>query len=73
VFSRQVWHHGEWNEWWLSTRVRVRTNERRASDTLVILVSWRPWKQRNARSFDNVRGQFSVKGLVEQVLAEWVL
>ncbi|XP_071677028.1 uncharacterized protein [Lolium perenne] len=64
VFSRQVWHqclhnlwlvveiptaNGEWNEWWLSTRARVRTNERMAFDTLVILVSWRLLKRRNAR------------------------
>jgi hypothetical protein len=90
VFSRQVWYKcfqslglqvelpaadDQWNEWWLSTRARVRTPERRAFDThtLVILVSWRLWKQRNARVFDNLRGQFSVEGLVEQVLADWAL
>ncbi|KAK1601663.1 hypothetical protein QYE76_053391 [Lolium multiflorum] len=64
---------GQWNEWWLTTRARVRANERRTFDTLVILVSWRLWKQRNARAFDNRRWQFSVEGLVEQVLADWAL
>jgi hypothetical protein len=48
VFSRQVWHqclhnpglvveiptaNGEWNEWWLSTSVRVRMNERVSFDS----------------------------------------
>jgi hypothetical protein len=40
---------------------------------LAILICWRLWKQRNARAFANVRGQFSAVGLVEQVLAEWDL
>jgi hypothetical protein len=63
----------DWTEWWLRSRRRFRRKERRAFDSLAILICWRLWKQRNARAFANVRGQFSAVGLVEQVLAEWDL
>jgi hypothetical protein len=40
---------------------------------LVILISWRLSKQRNARVFDNVTRQFSGEALVDQIMLEWEL
>jgi hypothetical protein len=57
--------------WWLTARRRVERRDRRTFDTLVLLVCWRLWKQRNARVFQNARRQYSVVGLIEQVLADW--
>jgi hypothetical protein len=41
-----------------------------AKPTLVVLVSWRLWRQRNARCFNNTEKQFSVQGLIDQVVAD---
>jgi hypothetical protein len=54
-----------WQDWWLRVRAVFRTKERRGFDALVILVSWRLWRQRNARCFQNVNKQYSVQGLIE--------
>ena len=37
--------------WWLQARERFRKQDRRKFDTLVILVAWMLWKQRNAQVF----------------------
>jgi hypothetical protein len=39
----------------------------------VILISWRLWKQRNARVFGNTTRQFSEEALVDQILLDWEL
>lgn len=59
--------------WWRRERSRFSNKDRRGLDTFVILGCWRLWKQRNARVFHNTRGQFSVSGLVEQIIADWNL
>jgi hypothetical protein len=86
VYSRQVWFGclqrlelnldtpqvaEPWQDWWLRVRAAFRTKERRGFDALVILVSWRLWRQRNARCFQNVNKQYSVHGLIEQILEDW--
>jgi hypothetical protein len=86
VHARQVWFgclvalgidiaaptvHDSLQEWWKAARGRFRKKEKQGFDALVILITWRLWKQRNARVFNNPRKQFLVQGLVDQVLAEW--
>jgi len=39
-------------EWWLSNRKRVDKHFRRGFDSIVFLIGWMLWKQRNARTFD---------------------
>jgi hypothetical protein len=58
-------------EWWKAARGRFRKKEKQGFDALVILITWRLWKQRNARVFNNPRKQFSMHCLVDQVIAEW--
>ena len=87
VYSRQVWFEvfqylgivsglpqltDTLSSWWFRERKRFCKKDRRGFDTLVILACWRLWKQRNARAFNNVHGQFSVLGLRDQIVAEWV-
>ena len=38
--------------WWMDTRLRVPSSRRGAFDSLVLLVSWEVWKERNRRTFD---------------------
>jgi hypothetical protein len=86
VYARQVWHgvfqrlqvqiatpeqDDSTHSWWLATRKRIGTQERRSFDSLVILVCWRVWKQRNARVFLDQRRQFTVPGLVDQITEDW--
>ncbi|KAE8813121.1 retrotransposon protein [Hordeum vulgare] len=44
---------GSTEEWWLRAREKVHKNARRNFDTVVILVHWKLWKERNARIFYN--------------------
>jgi len=39
-------------EWWLSNRKRVDKHFRRGFDSIMFLIGWMLWKQRNARTFD---------------------
>ena len=41
-------------DWWLLTRDAVPETIRRAFDSLVLLVAWVIWKERNSRTFSNV-------------------
>jgi hypothetical protein len=63
--------HDTIQSWWLSARRGIASRDRRGFDSLVILIGWRLWKQRNARCFQNVSRQFSVQGLVNQIVDEW--
>jgi type IV secretory pathway component VirB8 len=46
--------------WWMQARERFNKKDRKAFDTMVILISCRLWKQRNARVFQNQDKQYSV-------------
>jgi hypothetical protein len=47
--------------WWTEARKRLRREDRRNFDTLVLLVAWTLWKQRNARVFGNIERQLSTE------------
>jgi hypothetical protein len=40
--------------WWMDARRQVPKELRRGFDSTVLLVSWRVWRERNSRVFDNV-------------------
>jgi hypothetical protein len=40
-------------DWWLLARARIPRALRRSFDSLVLLVSWLLWKERNRRTFDH--------------------
>ncbi|KAG2655420.1 hypothetical protein PVAP13_1KG010501, partial [Panicum virgatum] len=68
-FSRQVWYRvllrGRWHsvlpqhpatiftDWWLTSRKKFGKVERKCFDSLVILIFWIIWKERNRRTFDH--------------------
>jgi hypothetical protein len=68
AFSQQVWHTALgvlsfaqvvftaadtfWS-WWLRSRKLVTKNLRRGFDSLIFLVGWQFWKERNSRTFNN--------------------
>jgi hypothetical protein len=69
VFSREVWyrllllaglHHlcpgsdSSLVDWWHLVRTQVPNLFRRGFDSLVLLVSWETWKERNRRTFDGI-------------------
>ena len=62
-------------DWWCRTRSLVPAKERKAFDTLVVLICWSLRKQRNAGVFNNVEEQRSVVELTETVMdtfREWI-
>ena len=38
--------------WWTTSRKRVAKTARRGFDSMVLLVGWELWKERNSRTFD---------------------
>jgi len=69
VFSREIWyrilsavgsHHTAPSQsdtlvdWWLGARKQVPRALSRGFDSLVLLVSWELWKERNRRTFDGI-------------------
>jgi hypothetical protein len=55
---------------WTEARKRLWREDRRGFDTLVLLIAWTPWKQRNARVFGNLEKQLSTEQMIESVLEE---
>ena len=68
VYTRQVWWactnrlrvalpipttEDVLQNWWINTRQRFRGKQRKVVDSLITLVCWSIWKQRNARVFGN--------------------
>jgi hypothetical protein len=43
---------GDVSAWWLQRRLLLDSVKRRGFDSLVLLVSWEVWKERNARIHD---------------------
>jgi hypothetical protein len=68
VFTREVWHRllsrlemkhlvpldgSCLSDWWQNTRTAIPKPFKRTFDSLVLLVSWKVWKEHNRRTFDN--------------------
>jgi nuclear pore complex protein Nup210 len=60
-------------DWWIRARREVQKSDRRRFDSLVILVAWTLWKQRNARVFGNVRLQLNTVQIIDSVTEEFRL
>lgn len=59
-------------DWWLSARKEVPKNERRNFDTIIILLHWRIWKERNARIFEQVACNIDrVLDLIREDIRAW--
>ncbi|XP_066391907.1 uncharacterized protein [Miscanthus floridulus] len=69
VFTHEVWHRllsregfmhlvpsddSRLADWWQNTRSSIPKHFRRSFDSLVLLVSWMVWKERNRRTFDKI-------------------
>jgi hypothetical protein len=59
--------------WWTEAWKRLRREDRREFDTLVLLIAWTLWKQRNARVFGNLERQLSTEQTIDSVLEEFAL
>jgi len=83
VFSRETWQRilvrfhlqevvhvqeEDFMSWWLRSRRLVDKQRRRGFDSLVFLVGWRLWKERNSRTF--ALKSLPVAGLVSAILNE---
>ena len=42
------------SDWWQNTRTAIPKPFKRSFDSLILLVSWKVWKERNRRTFDNI-------------------
>jgi hypothetical protein len=88
VYAREVWMRCmhtvgleivepestiSFQSWWLRARGLVHRLHRWEFETLVILVSWILWKQRNARVFGNTREQYSPIELVHRIKEDFEL
>ena len=88
VYARQVWWQcssrlrvqilmpttsDTLENWWLAVRERFRDKQRKAVDSLVTLICWSLWKQRNARVFLNIPEQVRPERLVELIGEEFHL
>lgn len=89
VYAREVWHtcFSSWRftihtpdanatslQWWLQQRSRFRGKAKRSVDSVVILIAWALWKQRNARVFNNRSRQRSPLQLtddIQQEIEDW--
>jgi hypothetical protein len=58
-------------DWWLAARGLIRKEDRKRFDSLVILVAWMLWKQRNARVFGNTREFCNATQLVSRIRDEF--
>jgi hypothetical protein len=63
--------HMSFEEWWLAARELIRKEYRRRFDSLVILMSWMLWKQRNGRVFGNTRKIRNASQLVHLIKEEF--
>jgi hypothetical protein len=88
VFVREIWHwllarvgflhlcpdaNSSLVDWWLQARAQAPNPFRRGFDTLVLLVSWEVWKERNRRMFENLsRTPAEVLALIRNEGDSWI-
>jgi hypothetical protein len=59
--------------WWLQARTLVPNAFRRGFDSLVLLVSWEVWKERNRRTFNgNSRTPAHLLALIRDEGDSWI-
>jgi hypothetical protein len=59
--------------WWMDSRRQVPKDLRKGFDSLVLLMSWCLWKQRNSCVFDNAASSASLeRRMVLEVGNEWI-
>ena len=89
VYAREVWHtcFTAWNinirtpnanltflNWWWDQRRRFSGRYKRSIDSIVILIAWALWKQRNARVFNNrsrQRSPLQLRDDIQEEIEEW--
>ena len=60
--------------WWTVARKSIHKDNRQCFDSVVILVSWMLWKERNNRTFDRiVRSVLELLGWVVEEIVAWYL
>lgn len=84
-YAKEVWHlclsrvgvgvpqsaqSATFAAWWLEARKTIPTKQRRGFDTLVVVIAWSIWKQRNARVFGRIGQQRTPHLLVGQIMDE---
>lgn len=55
-------------DWWMSSRKWINKVDRKSFDSVVILISWSIWFERNARTFN--REKQTVTQLVQKITEE---
>ena len=60
-------------DWWQQERMRVPESFRRGFDSLVLLVSWEVWKERNRRTFDSsCKTPTELVSLIRHEANDWI-
>lgn len=88
VFTREIWHRllarvgflhlcpssdSYLVDWWQHARTIVPESLRRGFDSLVLLVSWETWKERNRCTFDNAtKSPSQVLALIRDEGESWI-
>jgi len=88
VFTREIWHRllarvgfqhlcpsdeSVLLDWWQQERMRVPESFRRGFDSLVLLVSWEVWKERNRRTFDSsCKTPTELVSLIRHEANDWI-
>ena len=88
AFAKQVWftllqplqldtlmqeHDVDVASWWLRQRSRVDSSDRPMFDSLLLLVAWFLWKERNGRIFGRPANTLAVVRAVLHEGEEWAL
>jgi hypothetical protein len=65
-----------YNDWWTEQRDRLKARWRKGLNSLVTLICWELWKNRNAWVFGDAIRQFPAERLANMILDElqlWIM